>query len=80
MKGAMHALTHVVNHHLHSAEAKLRSQAGTFQICGGQSNTVTRFYRNMSVSPVSTIPPMLHTHSYIYHIHNVTFTTDSIIK
>jgi len=80
MKGAEHALTQAVSHHLHSAEAKVQSQAGTCQICGGQSNIVTRFYGNMSVSPVNVIPPMLHTHSYIYHRHNVTFTTDSIIK
>ena len=80
VKGVKHALTQAVSHYLHSAEAKVRSQAGTCQICGGQSNIVTRFYRNMSVPPVSIIPPTLHTHSYIYRRHNVTFTADSIIK
>ena len=45
MKGVKHALTEAVSHHLHSAEAKVRSQAGTCQICGGQSNNVTRVYR-----------------------------------
>jgi len=92
LKGVKHALTEAVSHHLHSAEAKVRSQASTCQICGGQSNIVTRFYRNMSVSPVNIIltcmsvspvniiPPTLHTHSYIYHRHNGTCTADSIIK
>ena len=75
MKQVMHALTQAVSHHLHSAEAKVRAQ-----IYGGQSNTVTRFYRNMSVSPGNIIPPMLHTHSHIYHRHNVTFTADSIAQ
>jgi len=55
LKGVKHALTEAVSHHLHSAEAKVRSQASTCQICGGQSNIVTRFYRNMSVSPVNII-------------------------
>jgi len=80
MKWVVCALTQAVSHHLHCAEARVRSQAGTCRICGGQSNYVTRFYGNMSVSPVSIIPPVLDTHSYIYHRHNVTFTTDSVVK
>ena len=75
MKEVVQALTQAVSHHLHSAEAKVQSQ-----IYGGQSNTVTRFYRNMSVSLVNIIPPMLHTHSHIYHRHNITLTADSIVK
>jgi hypothetical protein len=43
MKGVVQALTQAVSHHLHSAEANVQSQ-----IYGGQSNTVTRFYSNMS--------------------------------
>ena len=50
-----------------TAEARVRSQVGPCQIWCGQSSSVTGFSPSTSVSPVSTIPPTLHTHSLIYH-------------
>ena len=42
-------------------------------ICGGQSDTVTVFLPTLQFSPVSIIPPLLHTHSSIYHPHCIMF-------
>ena len=75
MTGVMQALTQAVSHHLHSAKAKVQSQ-----IYGGQSNTVTRFYSNMSVSPVNITPPTLHTHLFISHLHCIVVAVDSVVK
>jgi hypothetical protein len=41
--------------------ARVWSHVGPREICGGRSGTATLN------SPVSIIPPMLHTHSFIYH-------------
>ena len=37
------------------------------------------FHQCTSVSPVSITPPMLHTHSFIYHRHSIKFITHHII-
>ena len=52
------------------------SQASTCR----QSVTGTGYSPSTSVSPVSTIPPMLHIHSSIYHRLYVTLATGSVVK
>jgi hypothetical protein len=50
-----------------TVKARVRSPVSPCEICGGHSGTVTGFSPITSVFPVSIIPPMLHTHSYICH-------------
>jgi len=45
-----------------TAEAQVRFQVIPCAIYGGQSGTETGFSPSSYVSPVSIIPPMLHTH------------------
>ena len=45
----------------------VRSQVSSCDIYYGQSGTATCFSPSTSVSSVSIIPPMLHSHSFIYH-------------
>jgi hypothetical protein len=49
------------------------------EICGGQSGIEVGFSSSTSVSPVSIIPPMLHTHSSIYYRRCITLSTDSSV-
>jgi hypothetical protein len=48
---------------LNTKEARVRFHVSPCEICGGQRYTGTGFSPRPSVSPVSIIPPMLHTHS-----------------
>ena len=54
-----------------TCQRMLASAAGcasvTCGICGGQSDGETGFAPSTSVSPVSIIPPLLHTHPSFYH-------------
>jgi hypothetical protein len=50
----------------HTAEARVRSQVSPCEIYGGQIGTVTGFPANISVSPVSIIPPMIDTHLQVH--------------
>jgi hypothetical protein len=62
------------------ADARVRSQVTQCEICGGQSGIGTRFSPSTPVSPVSIIPPMLHTHSAIYHRRYTIAATNSAVK
>jgi hypothetical protein len=45
-----------------TTEAPIRPRPSLFEICDGQSGTVTGFRRLLRFSPVSIISPMPHTH------------------
>jgi hypothetical protein len=47
-----------------AAQARVRSQASPFEICGGQSGTTKDFSPNTSVSSVSSIPSVPQAHLY----------------
>lgn len=47
------------------AEALVRSQVNSFEICRGQSGDGTGLASSTSISPVYIIPPKLHTHLYL---------------
>ena len=49
-----------------NTKARVRLQVSPYKICVGKSDTRTGSAPCSSVSPVSIIPPMLHTHSFIY--------------
>lgn len=52
------------------SETRVQFQVGPRVICGGQSATVTGFFVPvglLQLFPVSTIPPVPHTHPVIYH-------------
>jgi hypothetical protein len=57
----------VVSRRPRYSKACVQSQATLCGICGGQSGTVGSFLPVLQFSPVSIIPPMLHTHLFIYH-------------
>ena len=49
------------------------------EVAGGQNGTGTDFFPNNLVFHVTIIPLMLHNHS-IYHRHNITSITHSVVK
>jgi hypothetical protein len=61
------AMAEAFSRRLLSTETRFRSQVSPCEICGSQSGTVTGLSQSTPVSPVSIIPPMLHSHSFIYH-------------
>jgi hypothetical protein len=60
-------LQQMVSRRFLTTEVLVRSVVRPCGIYGRQSNIGTGFSPSSSVSPVSIIPTMLHTHSYIYH-------------
>ena len=47
-------------------------------MCDGQSGNETKFSLSTEDFPLSVIPPMLHTHSFMYHGCYITLATDII--
>jgi len=60
------AMAQVISRRPLSAEVHFRSQDSPRKICGAQSGTLTGFSPSTAVSPLSTIPPTLHTHLHLY--------------
>jgi len=60
------AMAHAVSHRPLTAEVHVRSQDSAYEICGGQSGTLTGFSPSTSVSPLGIIPPTLHTHLHLH--------------
>ena len=58
----------------------VQCQASSCGIFGGQSGTGADFLLVLPFSPVSTIPPLLHTHSSGSHWHHTILATDSVVK
>ena len=67
------AMAQAVSRRPLAVEVHVRSQDSPCETCGGQSGTLTVFSPSTSVSPVSIIPPLLHTHSFIYHTRSIMF-------
>ena len=59
-------LSQPVSHRLITAEAGVWCQVSPHETCGAQSGTGTGFSAHPSVSPVSIIPPMLHSHLHLH--------------
>jgi hypothetical protein len=49
-----------------AAVIRVQTQVSFCEICGGRSDTGTGFSSSAPVSPVSTIPPMLHTYLHLH--------------
>jgi len=61
------AMAQVISCRPRNAKARVRLQVSPRKICFGQSDTKRGSAPSTSVSPDSIIPPMPHTHSFIYH-------------
>jgi hypothetical protein len=51
-----------------AAETRVQIQVTSCEICGGRSDIGTGFSSSAPVSPVSTIPPILHTHLLLHFV------------
>jgi hypothetical protein len=67
------AMAQSVRRRAYTAEVRVRFQVTPRENRVAHSGTVTGFSHSTSVSPVSTIPPMLHSHSFTYHPHYIMF-------
>jgi hypothetical protein len=59
-------MAQAVNRRPLTAEAQFRSQTSSCEVFVGHVGAVTGFSPSTSVSPVSIIPPMLHTHLHLH--------------
>ena len=65
-----------VSHRLLTAETRVQSKARPYQFYGEESGTGTVFLRLFRSCLFSSIPPVLHTHSFIYHRCYTTWAAD----
>jgi hypothetical protein len=60
---------------------RVGTQAGKCGICIGKMGSGTEVSHNTSVFLVAVIPPILHTHSFLYLRRcKITLTTDNVVK
>ena len=63
---SVRAMVQAVSRRPLSAKVQVRFQVSPCKICGRQSGTGQGFLPTFRFSPVSTIPPLLHIHSFIH--------------
>jgi hypothetical protein len=65
-----------------TAETQVRSHVIAYEICEKQSDIALGqvFLQVIWFSPVSIIPPMLHTHPFIYHRRCLILAVDRAVK
>jgi hypothetical protein len=65
MKDTGHGKAEGVRRRSIIGEGQVRSQIFPYGVCAGQSDSVTNFSLDISVTPGSVTPQMLHTHSMV---------------
>ena len=76
---ANHATAETFSHWHLNTEVGVQYQSNPCEICGGQCGTGTGFSLSNSVFHISTIPPILHSHLFMYHWHCMTSAIDIAI-
>lgn len=61
-------------------EANVRSQVSPYGMCGGQNGIGTDFSPNTSRFPVSIIPPVPHTHSFMSPMLHILSNWQCVVK
>lgn len=73
-------MAHPLSHRAVIIEGLVQPQLSLYGMCDGQSGNGTGFSLITDDFPLSVIPPVLHTHSFMYHGCYTTLATDIIIK